>query len=593
MSATTGRHTGRMERAYRAVLFTDVVDSVRLVELDEEGAISRWLGMVEHIEKSVVPHLEGRIVKRLGDGMLLEFKDVRAAASAAFEIQSASARDNADAPTDQQMLLRMGIDVSDVIVGHDDLYGRGVNMAARLMSLAGPGEIVISARAREQLTPILDADVEDLGDCYLKNIQQPVRAFRIGPPGPHPVIKSGWSLGELRPSLAIIPFAVRGEAADQGVLGEVLADELIRALCRSQELNVISRLSTTALAGRNLSLGEIRTHLHADYVVSGACSVSGDRVFLDAELSETKSGGMIWTGRLADRISGILSGEQQLIGRAIADISRAIMTRELQRARALPLPTLESYTLLMGAIALMHRLSAGDFNEARTMLETILERGSHQPLAQTWLARWHVLRVQQGWSADVMEDASRALDLTKRALDSEPEFSLALAVDGFVNTNLLKRFDVARQRYDLAILTNPSDSLALLLKGMLHAFCDEGEQAVQDTELALTLSPLDPHRYFYDSLAASANITAGRYPRALDLAKRSLRANRMHTSSWRVLTVAQWQLGFPREACDSAQELMKLEPTLTVEGYLKRAPSAAFAIGKTVAEILRKAGVPD
>jgi adenylate cyclase len=116
---------------------------------------------------------------------------------------------------------------------------------------------------------------------------------------------------------------------------------------------------------------------------------------------------------------------------------------------------------------------------------------------------------------------------------------------------------------------------------------------VQDTELALTLSPLDPHRFFYDSLAASANITAGHYERALELAKSSLRANRTHTSTWRALTVAQWQLGLEREACESAQELMKLEPTLTVAGYLRRAPSASFAIGKTVADILRKAGVPE
>ena len=166
-------------------------------------------------------------------------------------------------------------------------------------------------------------------------------------------------------------------------------------------------------------------------------------------------------------------------------------------------------------------------------------------------------------------------------------------MDGFVHTNLLKRFDIARERYSLAIKYNPSDSLALLLKGVLHAFCDEGEQAVHDTELALTLSPLDPHRYFYDSLTASANITAGRYERALELAKRSLRANRTHTSTWRALTVAQWQLGMRQEACDSAQELMKLEPTLTIGGYLKRAPSASYAIGRTVADILKQAGVPE
>jgi class 3 adenylate cyclase/TolB-like protein/Tfp pilus assembly protein PilF len=586
-------NVGELRHAYRAVLFIDVVNSVRLIERDEEGTILRWLRIVDRIENSVLPESGGRVVKHLGDGMLLEFENMRAAASAAFEIQRASARDNAEQPPDCQILLRAGIDVSDVIVSHQDLYGRGVNLAARLMGLAGPGEIVVSARAREQLTPLLDADVEDLGECYLKNIEAPVRAFRIGPPGPHPVVKSHWALGELRPTLAVIPFAVRGEAAEQGILGEVLADEIIRALCRTQELNVISRLSTTGFAGRRLDLDEVRLHLRANYAVSGVCRVSGDSVCLDAELVETKTGQIVWENRLTERIVGILEGNHELVGRAVAEISKAIMARELLRTRSQPLPTLESYALLMGAIVSMHRLRSTDFSDARAMLEAILERGPYQPLAQAWLAKWHVLRVQQGWSDNVMDDAHRALELTTRALDSDPEFSLALAVDGFVHMNLLKRFDIARERYNLAIHSNPSDSLALLLRGMMHAFCDEGDQAVRDTELALVLSPLDLHRFFYDSLAASANLTAGDYARALDLARRSLRANRMHTSTWRVLTVAQWQLGMHEEARESARQLLRLEPAFTVCGYLGHTPGAAFSIGKLIADVLLKAGVPD
>jgi class 3 adenylate cyclase/TolB-like protein/Tfp pilus assembly protein PilF len=586
-------NVGELRHAYRAVLFIDVVNSVRLIERDEEGTILRWLRIVDRIENSVLPESGGRVVKHLGDGMLLEFENMRAAASAAFEIQRASARDNAEQPPDCQILLRAGIDVSDVIVSHQDLYGRGVNLAARLMGLAGPGEIVVSARAREQLTPLLDADVEDLGECYLKNIEAPVRAFRIGPPGPHPVVKSHWALGELRPTLAVIPFAVRGEAAEQGILGEVLADEIIRALCRTQELNVISRLSTTGFAGRRLDLDEVRLHLRANYAVSGVCRVSGDSVCLDAELVETKTGQIVWENRLTERIVGILEGNHELVGRAVAEISKAIMARELLRTRSQPLPTLESYALLMGAIVSMHRLRSTDFSDARAMLEAILERGPYQPLAQAWLAKWHVLRVQQGWSDNVMDDAHRALELTTRALDSDPEFSLALAVDGFVHMNLLKRFDIARERYNLAIHSNPSDSLALLLRGMMHAFCDEGDQAVRDTELALVLSPLDLHRFFYDSLAASANLTAGDYARALDLAHRSLRANRMHTSTWRVLTVAQWQLGMHEEARESARQLLRLEPAFTVRGYLGHTPGAAFSIGKLIADVLLKAGVPD
>ena len=219
------------------------------------------------------------------------------------------------------------------------------------MTLAGPGEIVVSANAREQLTPVLDADVEDLGQCYLRNLPEPVRAFRVGPPGPHPVIKVGRPLGELRPSLAIVPFTVLGGEGEQSVLGEVLAEEMIRSLCRSNELSIISRLSTTVLRGRDLALDAIGQLLHADYVVSGKCRISGDRIILDAELAEAKSGRIVWSDRVTDHIAGILSGDQHLIGEVVADVSRAIVARELQRSRTQPLPTLEGHTLLMGAVA--------------------------------------------------------------------------------------------------------------------------------------------------------------------------------------------------------------------------------------------------
>jgi adenylate cyclase len=264
----------------------------------------------------------------------------------------------------------------------------------------------------------------------------------------------------------------------------------------------------------------------------------------------------------------------------------------LQRARSQSLPTLKSYTLLLGAIALMHRLSLHDFEQARHLLQILIDRATRQPIPLAWLANWHVLRVQQGWSGDQHQDSCMALECTRRALDSDPNCSLALAIDGFVHTNLLKRLDIAQERYDLALAANPNNSLAWLLKGTLHAFMDEGDKAVEYTEMALKLSPLDPQRYFYDSLAASAHLTAGHYDSALELAQRSLRANRSHTSTLRVMTVAQWQLGHRDEARKTTQELLKLEPELTIAGYLRRAPSAAFDIGREIADVLGKAGVP-
>ena len=581
-----------VEWANRAVLLVDIAESVRLMEQDEAGVISRWLGLVEYVRSRILPEFGGHLVKSLGDGMLLDFGDVRSAVSTALAIQQASDQANIGRSPEQQILLRMGIEISDIIVEPNDVHGRGVNLAARLMTLAGPGEIVISANARDQLTPNLDADIEDLGDCFLRHLSRPVRAYRIGLPGPRPVIKPAVSLGDLAPAVAVVPFAPRDARPDHQLIGEVMAEEIIGALSRSSELNVISRLSTTVFRGRNVTFGDIGAHLNADYVLSGAFSSDEHDITLDAELAEVKSGRIVWSERLIDRISGLLSGERELIGHLVARVGAAVMTRELQRSRLQPLPTLKAYTLLLSAIALMHRLSPRDFEQSRNLLQTLIDRGITHPVPLAWLADWHVLRVQQGWSEDQRKDAYLALECTKRALDLDPTCSLALAVDGFVHTNLLKKLEVAEDRYNLAIQSNPNDAFAWLLKGTLHAFKGEGERAVADTQRALKLSPLDPHRYFYDSLAATACLAAHQFADALKHAQRSLRANRTHTSTLRAMAIAQWNLGLHEEARKTGTELMTLEPTLTIERWRERSPSAQFAIGEEWARTLNEVGVP-
>jgi adenylate cyclase len=581
-----------LQRAEKTVLFADIADSVRLIEHDEEGIVTRWLRLVQHTRTQLLPHWRGRFVKSLGDGMLLEFEDVRSAVSTAFGIQQFSRSENETVPDESKILLRIGIEVGNIILQRDDVYGHGVNLAARLMNLADPGEIVISANARELITPDLDADIEDLGDCFLRNLEQPIRAYRVRPPGAQPMVKRGMTTVKLAPVIAVLPFSPRLSAADEGLLGEVVAEEIIRGISLAPALNVISRLSTRAFRGRDVSISEISGHLNADYVLSGVYAVDGDRIRIDAELAEGASGEVLWSEQLSGPTSTILAGEQELVSRLIAGIGKAIMSHELQRSRSEPLPTLQAYTLLMGAIVLMHRLSVRDFDEAHRLLQVLLERGIRQAGPYAWLANWHVLRVQQGWSPDPTQDAYLALENTKRSLDVDPSSSLALSIDGFVHTNLLKRLDIAQDRYELAIEINPNEAVAWLLRGTLHAFRGEGGRAVSDTAHARKLTPLHPHRYFYDSLAATAHLAAHDFEGALELAERSLRANRTHTSTLRALGIAQWQLGRHDEARRSGEELLRLEPALTVSSWLERSPSAAFEIGKEWANVLRQIGVP-
>ena len=592
MESKHGKISRGLGRALRTVLFIDIVESARLIERHEEATVHQWLDISRHIKEKILPSHSGRIVKTTGDGLLIEFVETLAAIRTALAVQKEDNRRNARLPLQRQMRLRMGLEVTELIVGEDDVYGHGVNVAARLMALAGPSEIIASARVRDQCIPGLDADIEDLGIPYLKNITKPVRAYRIGPPGPRLHTPPITASGELLPSVAVLPFAPRGALPGHPTYGDILAEEVIRSLSQSPNFNVISRLSTNALRGRVVSLDEVAMHLKANYVLSGFCVHDASQVSVDIELADTTSGKILWSERLNDTVARNISENSGILEELVRRTSSRIMANEMLKARSFALPTLASYTLFMGALTLMHRMSLHDFKEARVMLETLSERAPRQSAPHAWIAKWHVLKSMQGWSDNPDREASLAHESTKRALDCDPDSSLALAIDGLVHTHMLKKLDVAQDRYERALECNPSDSMAWLLRGALHAFIDEGAIAVTHATRALKLTPLDPHKYYYDSIAATAHITAGNYQQAHDLARQSLRANRAHTSTLRVLTVAQWQLGQEDEARETAKTLLEKEPGLTVSGYLRRTPSASFKVGRMIADILKKAGVP-
>ena len=580
-------------RVVRTVLVVDVVESVRLMQDDEAGAVQRWRSFVDHVVHRLLPTREGRLVKSLGDGLMLEFPRVHPAIDIAFAMQEASARGNEGVAADRCMRLRIGIHVSPLVADEHDVYGHGVNLAARLTTLAGPDEIVVSAEVRDQLTPALDADVEDLGECYLKHVTLPVRAYRLGLPGDAPVIEASSHVSqELRPIIAVIPFSLRAPDPDQDILGQIIADGVISALSQSSDLLVVSRLSTTAFRDRSTTLQEVTSFLRANYLLSGSYHADGDRLAVHAELADTKSSQVAWSKTLKGSVRGIVAGNDSIISQLVSESAAAMLLREVQRSQQQALPTLESYTLLLSSITLMHRISLPAFERARSMLQVLIERAPRMALPYAWLAKWHVLRVTQGWSDDSQSDSRQALENTKRALDKDPSCSLALTVEGQINMSILKRLDIAAERYEAALLENPNDALAWLLKGTLHAFKDEGKEAVRHTRHALNLSPLDPLRFYFECHAASALLSTSQYEKALEVGKRSLRLNRTHASTLRVMATASWHLGLVEEAREIVKQHMQLDPAFRVSTYLERSPSAPYEFGKRVATALTEAGAP-
>ena len=575
-------------RARRAILAVDVVESVRLIEADEAGAVAEWLNSIGRLE-AMLPKYRGKLAKKLGDGLIIEFAEVREAVAAAFAIMELSEIANRPRPDHLKVLLRMAIHPATVLYAGNDLYGRGLNTAMRLLALAGPGEIVVSAQARDALTAAVDADVVDLGECYLKHVSEPVRAFRLGPPGLLPAMPPPIGFDDLAPVIAVMPFD--GQPGD--VVGEVIAEELIASLSRLPEFRLISRLSTSAVHARGLLAADIAARLGAHYVVSGTHRTVCGAIVIDAELAEGRNGTVVWSDRARASTLEILDVASDAMGRLVEDISGAILARELRRARSTSLATLDHYTLMISAVSLMYRLSRSDFEQSRRILDELIGRATRQALPRAWLANWHVLNVQQGWSASIDRDAQLARQSTRMALDADPECWLALAVDGFVHANLLKDLDSAEASYDLALQSNPSSGLARALRGILKAFKGDGSEAVANVEAGLRLSPFDPHRYFYDTLAAGAYYSDGQYEKAVEYATRSLRLNRRHTSALRTLAVCLHRLDRGDEARAAARQLMELEPLLTVSGWCRRSPAASFPNGQAFAQSLRSLGIPD
>jgi class 3 adenylate cyclase/tetratricopeptide (TPR) repeat protein len=563
-----------LQRVRRAILVVDVVESVRLMQEHEDEVIDRWRRFVNQVRTEVLPATGGRLVKSLGDGMHLEFERSRNALAAAFELRRRIDAQEHAIPLEARLRLRQGLHVSDVVVDATDLFGAGVNLAARLAGAAEPCSIVVSAALRDEMTDGLDGQFEDLGEIYLKHLPQPVRAFAANPAEAtgawvRPAAATG---DDIRPVIAIVPFQCRDGGDPGHTLGDLVVDELTTILSKSPEWRVIAKLSSAAFSDRRTELVSMSRALRNDFVVTGAYSVAEGRARLHVQLLDVGSGEVLWAERADGRIGAMLAGHDEVYERLCSGLTQAIFGHSLRVVAALPMPQLASHAMLLGAVALMHRAIRQEFARARELIEALQERHPRAAQPHAWRAKWHVLRVVQGWSDDPQRDGAEALQAGRRAADSDHSSSLALTMQGLVHAYLRHDFASAGRIYDQALALNPNESLALLLKGTMHAFVDEGAPAHALTQQALALSPLDPLRYFYLSLAASAAIAARRFDEAITLAERSLRANRTHLSTYRVLAIAQSLAGHTDAARRTIDQLLSYEPGFTVQRFLERYP---------------------
>lgn len=395
----------------------------------------------------------------------------------------------------------------------------------------------------------------------------------------------------MMPVVAVLPFrSVVGDPS-HAAFGDWLAEEACRALSRSHLLAVISHLSAREIARTNPPMDAVRDRLGADYCLTGSIRPSGDSLLLGIDAIACTTGRLMVSREFELPSRDMFEAGLAAVRNAVEALGREVTEATIAEVHGRALADIEDHRLVVAGVGLMHRPALRDFARARTLLEEAVARAPGSASIHGWLGKWYVLSVFNHWSTDPVADTRRSLDWTARGLDLEPTNSFCLSIDGFAQNNLMKRMDVAEQRYDLALRNNPSEALSWLLKSALLAFQDRGEEAISLADRARRLSPIDPFGYFYDALGASAHLSAGNYAEALALARNSLSIHGHHISSLRTMIAAQYYLGQRDEARRSASLLMRRQPGFTMEDYRRSHPAAAFDVGRRMITALSASGI--
>ncbi|MCP4098434.1 MAG: hypothetical protein GY748_19580 [Planctomycetaceae bacterium] len=396
----------------------------------------------------------------------------------------------------------------------------------------------------------------------------------------------------ISPSIAIIPFLPKEGGPVEGRFSDMLALEVTRALSRSKLIDVISHLSSRQIDQHTLDLNRIQASLGINYLVYGTTSIDGNEFRIDADFADAKTGRIYWTRAFTGKLSAVLDSSNKVVSELSSQIGQSILSASVELAHSRPLPNVESHALLMSAITFMHRHELASFSKSRVLLEELIRRAPDHSVLHAWLGKWYILSIAQGWSTNVTGDTIKASDCTKRALDINPACSFSLAIDGMILSNNNEALGVAASRFEEAVQIEPNNALAWLMFSRLNMFSGDGKKALKHADRACTLSPIDPHKYFFDIMKASAHSVCEDYLSALKYAQRSLEANPRHTSSHRVKAISLQLMGRTDDARLAVARLMKLEPNLTIENYLKNHPAADLPMGQLWADALQSAGVP-
>ncbi len=583
----------KKERRFSAILAVDMVGYTRLMEIDEDGTHQRLMQIREDLlEPTTVLH-NGRMIKHTGDGFIAAFDNTVEAVRCAVSLQEMLIKLGVNDPPSKRIVFRMGLHACETIVEKDDIYGEGVNVAARLQNYAEPGDIVISALVSEQLGADFDRIPRfDLGELHLKNITRPVHAIglRIG----SVALEASPCLcrsADDRPTVAVLPFRKIQPAAGELYFADGIVDEIIHTLAGLKELFVISRTSTLRYSGLDLDARTIGRELGVRYLLYGSVRRSGRYLRIDTELSDAETGRIIHSDQYDGELKDLFHLQTRIAIEVLRRVAPHIREWELLRVMRKHPESLTAYDLVLQALNLLNRLDYESHSRARGLLQQAIADDPSYALAYTYLAYWHIFRVGEGWSSNPDLDAVEAARVASVAMERDQNDPLALAIYGHVQSFLLRDYNTALNYLDRAIEVGPNCANAWTMSSATLGFIGEGAKAIERAEQGVRLSPFDAHIFWHEALLAQAYYIDGQYVAAVAWARKAASHKANAVFNLRTLAASLIALGREADARGVAQQLLRAQPKFELAAYAPRCPFIR-PIRETWIERLRLAGLP-
>jgi len=581
-----------VERRLAAIMAADVVGYSRLMEVDETGTLARLkTHRLELIDPAIAKN-KGRIIKTTGDGLLVEFQSVTDAVQCAAEIQRRMARRNSDVSPARMIQFRIGINVGDVIVEDTDIFGDGVNIAARMEALAEPGEICVSAAVRDQVGQRLDSiEFGDLGEKTLKNIARPVRVFRVLL-DPESAAGSETAPAAAKasprwPSIAVLPFVNMSGEAEQEFFADGLTEDILTELSRFRDLLVISRNSVFVHKGKAVKVQDVAREFGVDYVVEGSVRKASNRVRVTVQLIDAETDTHLWAERYDRELEDIFAIQDEITSAIVATLRGRVEAATHDRAKRKRTENMAAYEYVLTGKVLHHWSAKGANAEARRMLERAIDLDPKYAHAHAWKACVLGQSWVHGWCEDkdaTWNEIARELQIALELDDNDADVHRILAALHLTS----RSHDKAVYHQQRALSLNPNNDLIVVQQGEVLTWIGRPQEGIEWIRKAMRLNPYHPER-FWNHLGR-ALYCARSYAEAMEAFSRISAPDHTHHA---FLAACSAQLGNKTAAAAHTREVLSREPAFSTETYLQTLHFKLDSDRDHYREGLAKAGLPD